>query len=128
MLLPLDRDRKRTLIFLEKVHSADLLVREERLAADPTILIDLGLGDEARQHIQTPEDLEQFLDLAEAASDGLHLLELAGTDAKLYLHRRGKVAELGSRADLALVFDPGILDEAIAQLHKAGAREGRVDR
>jgi hypothetical protein len=126
MLFSPDRERNRTLIFLEKVHSADLLVREERLAADPTILIDLGVGADARQQIQTPEDLEQFLDLAEAASDGLHLLQLAGTGAELFLHRRGKVAELGSRADLALVFELEVLDEAIAQLRRADAREGRV--
>jgi hypothetical protein len=125
LALPAD-ERNRTTLVLEKVHPADLLVREERLAADPTLLIDLGLGADARQYLRTPEDVEQFLDLAEAASDGLHLLQLEESGQELFLHRRGKHAELGSRADLALVFEPAELDEAIAELRRADARERRL--
>jgi hypothetical protein len=116
-------ERKSATTVLEKVHPADLLLREEKIAADPDTLIDLGVGADAQQYVQTIGDLAHFLDHAQQLGDGLHLLQLEETGEELFLFRRGRFAELGSRADLALVFDPAELDGAIAEVRRAAAEE-----
>jgi hypothetical protein len=124
MLLPLDRGHKTTATVLETVHPSDLLRREERVAADPGTLIDMGIGADAQRHLQTPADLEQLLTLAEEATDGLHLLQLE-TGEELFLHRKGKFAELCSAGDLARLWGAEAAGQAIAELRQSVAGEGR---
>jgi hypothetical protein len=121
MVATLKGEHKPPSVVLEKIHPTDLLLREEKIAADPNVQIDLGIGMEAQQFVQTVGDLAHFLDHAQQLGDGLHLLQLEGTAEELFLFRRGRFAELGSLDDLSKVFDPAGLDEAIAELRKVGA-------
>jgi hypothetical protein len=100
MLSARTSEHKQTTVLLEKVHPADLLQREERIATDPATVIDLGIGEQARQYIQSPQDLDHFLTLAEEAGDGLSILEQPGLGVELLLYKWGRTAELGSYEDL----------------------------
>jgi hypothetical protein len=110
-------------VVLKKIHPSDLLQREERIAADSDTLIDMGIGADAMAFIQTPADLERFLDLAEEAAEGLHLLQLE-TGEELFLHRRGKFAELCGARDLARLWGDEAAGQAIAELRQAAAVGG----
>jgi hypothetical protein len=76
MLPTLEGERKLTTTILETVHLADLLGREEAMAADPNVQVDMGVGVDAQRYIQTVGDLAHFLDHAQQLGDCLHLLQL----------------------------------------------------
>jgi hypothetical protein len=96
-LLPPDRN---TTIELRHLHPADLLRHEEAVAADADITIDVGLSPAVLDLIANrPGWLEGFLQLAREAPDGFTCLERDGAPADLFLLKKGKHCELGTRGD-----------------------------
>jgi hypothetical protein len=73
------------------------------------VTLDVGFGEGVLELVRSQGDIEGFWQLAQAAPSGLTQVRKDGAPIDLFIHRVGKVVEIGTRHDLMKLWE---LDEA----------------